>query len=206
MFTENWNVVPGEVATATKFSQLGANDDYLKDAIDAAIQPGAMMIWPAATPPDGWLLCDGSAVSRSTYADLYAVLGTSRGAGDGSTTFNLPDLRGRTIVMLDTSQSEFNALGKQYGAKNVTLTTAQMPVHSHGVNDPGHAHYITSILDNYGGGSSNNALASYPGANVRITDRWTDARATGIWLSNAGSGQAHSNVQPSGVENIIIKF
>lgn len=56
---------------------------------------GAWMGWFTATPPTGWLICDGSAVSRTTYADLFAVLGTTYGVGDGSTTFNLPDLRQR---------------------------------------------------------------------------------------------------------------
>jgi microcystin-dependent protein len=56
---------------------------------------GAAALWFTATPPTGWLICDGSAVSRTTYADLFAVLGTAYGVGDGTTTFNLPDLRGR---------------------------------------------------------------------------------------------------------------
>lgn len=57
--------------------------------------PGMLALWATATAPTGWLICDGSAVSRTTYADLFAVLSTAYGVGDGSTTFNLPDLRGR---------------------------------------------------------------------------------------------------------------
>lgn len=206
MFTPNWGVVPGEVATAAKISQLGANDDYLKDAVDSAIQPGMMAAWPGTTPPDGWLAADGSAVSRSTYADLFAVLGTSRGEGNGTTTFNLPNYKGRTLVGYDVGQTEFNAIGKQGGAKTHTLSANEMPAHSHGVNDPGHSHHISAILDNYGGGNNNNALTNYPGANVRIANRWVDASGTGIWLNNAGGGAAHNNLQPYGVELIIIKY
>lgn len=59
---------------------------------------GAMHMYGGATAPTGWLLCDGSAVARSTYADLFGVIGTLYGSGDGSSTFNVPDLRGRVPV------------------------------------------------------------------------------------------------------------
>lgn len=60
--------------------------------------PGIIEIWPGNTPPDGWLLCNGQAVSRTTYANLFSVLGTAYGQGDGSTTFNVPDVTGRVPV------------------------------------------------------------------------------------------------------------
>ena len=66
-------------------------DDLMLCPVDEA---GVIQMYAGTTPPDGWLLCDGSAVSRTTYAALFAVIGTTYGAGDGSTTFNLPDLRG----------------------------------------------------------------------------------------------------------------
>lgn len=72
--------------------------DIIKDAINASYcPPGSMMWWPKTTPPNGWLVRDGAAISRTTYANLYAILGTTYGAGNGSTTFNLPDDRGRFI-------------------------------------------------------------------------------------------------------------
>jgi microcystin-dependent protein len=76
----------------------------------------------------------GQAVSRTTYSGLFALLGTSYGAGDGTTTFNIPDYRGRTLVGHDASQTEFDVLGEAGGAKTHTLTTAEMPSHSHPTN------------------------------------------------------------------------
>jgi microcystin-dependent protein len=68
---------------------------HLADAIVARLQPpGSLMMWPASNPPTGWLERNGAAISRSEYAGLYAVIGTTFGPGDGATTFNLPDDRG----------------------------------------------------------------------------------------------------------------
>jgi len=83
--------------------------------------PGMMSAFAGTTAPSGWLICDGSAVSRATYAALFTVVGVTYGIGDGSTTFNIPNLKGRVPVGLDTGQTEFDALGKTGGAK----------VHSH---------------------------------------------------------------------------
>src|SRR5690606_11752046 len=91
--------------------------------------------------------CDGSAVSRTDYADLFEVIGTSYGVGDGSTTFNLPNLQGRVPVGLDTGQTEFNALGKTGGAKTHTLTIDQMPSHSH--TQAPHSHTVNNHSHSY---------------------------------------------------------
>jgi microcystin-dependent protein len=85
------------------------------------VQPAGMVTqYAGATAPAGWLLCDGSAVSRTTYAALFAALGTSYGAGNGSTTFNVPNLKGRVPVGLDSSQTEFDTRGESGGAKTHT--------------------------------------------------------------------------------------
>jgi microcystin-dependent protein len=82
----------------------------------AAIPPGAVTEYGGSSAPTGWLLCDGSAVSRSTYATLFSAIGTNYGAGDGSTTFNLPDLVGRIPVGLSASgPAAINTLGKNEG-------------------------------------------------------------------------------------------
>jgi microcystin-dependent protein len=80
-------------------------------------------MFAGSTAPTGWLLCDGTAVSRTTYSDLFAITSTTYGVGDGSTTFNLPNLKGRVPVGLDTSQTEFDVLGETGGAKTHTLTS-----------------------------------------------------------------------------------
>ena len=78
---------------------------------------GAVSAFAGSAAPTGWLLCDGSDVSRTTYSDLFAVVGTTYGAGDGSTTFGLPNLEGRVPVGLDAGQTEFDALAETGGSK-----------------------------------------------------------------------------------------
>lgn len=77
------------------------------------------------TPPSGWLLCDGAAVNRVTYSDLYAIIGTRYGVGDGSTTFNLPDLEGRTIVGQKGTDALFDAVAETGGVTSYTFAYKQ---------------------------------------------------------------------------------
>jgi microcystin-dependent protein len=94
----------------------------LRDVAPAGIvQPFA-----GSTTPEGWLLCDGSAVSRTAYAALFSAVGTTYGAGNGSTTFNLPNLKGKVPVGLDAAQAEFDTLGETAGAKAHELTDGEI--------------------------------------------------------------------------------
>lgn len=95
---------------------------------------GSVVAYAGATPPTTWLSCEGQAVSRTTYAALFKAIGVLWGAGDGTTTFNLPDLRGRTLVALDAGTARTpvaTAIAINGGASTVTLTAAQIPAHSH---------------------------------------------------------------------------
>ena len=97
------------------------------DKIDVASSvTGSVQLFAGSSAPNGWLICNGQAVSRTTYAALYAVIGTTYGAGDGSTTFNLPNLVNKTV-------RGSNSLGKTGGSDTATLTTANLPAHTHGV-------------------------------------------------------------------------
>lgn len=107
-----------------------------KAYVDAAMPIGAIVPYGGSAAPAGWLLCDGSAVSRTTYAALYAVLSTGYGAGNGTTTFNLPDLVGRIPVGLDSGDPDFNSRSDIGGAKTHTHAT---PAHSHVLSDNGAA-------------------------------------------------------------------
>ena len=115
------------------------------DKIDAYI-PGIIQLYAGSSVPSGWLICNGQAVSRTTYAALFAVIGTTYGAGDGSTTFNVPNLVNKTV-------RGSNSLGKTGGADTVTLSTANMPAHSHGVGTlatgsaGGHTHKFALTLN-----------------------------------------------------------
>lgn len=92
---------------------------------------GVCKVWLTGTPPTGYLLCDGAAVSRTTYSALFAVISTTFGVGDGSSTFNLPNMKGRVVCGYDSDQTEFDAIGETGGAKTHTLTSTEMPAHTH---------------------------------------------------------------------------
>lgn len=116
-------------------------------ALAAAGAPtGAIMDYGGSSAPSGWVLCNGSAISRTTFSALFAVIGTTYGAGDGSTTFNVPDLRGRVSVGLG-SHADVNALGDNDGSALADRRpkhkhTVNESNHTHSVNDPGHVHNI----------------------------------------------------------------
>lgn len=105
---------------------------WKKLVADAAGTPaGTINQFAGSSAPAGYLICDGSAVSRSTYADLFAVIGTTYGVGNGSTSFTLPDFRSRVPVGLSASDTDFSPLGKTGGGKNHNITGAQLPAHNH---------------------------------------------------------------------------
>lgn len=99
---------------------------------------GIIMPFAGTVTPENYLFCDGAAVSRTTYATLFGVIGTTFGAGDGSSTFNLPDLSGR--VPLGVSSTHL--LGSTGGSETVTLTESELPAHVHEVPQHGHADTI----------------------------------------------------------------
>lgn len=149
--------------------------------------------------PAGWLICNGQAVSRTTYAGLFAVVGTTYGVGNGTTTFNVPDFRGRVALGKDNmggtpanvvTNAAADTLGGSMGAETVTLIEAELPAHTHSYND--------RVVGNGTGGSDTGP------ANTNTTSLYTDI--TGRTTSSTGGGAAHNNMQPSIAMNIIIKF
>ncbi|MFR8269331.1 MAG: tail fiber protein, partial [Oscillospiraceae bacterium] len=110
------------------------SNTYTVTNIDST-SPGIIKINASSTVPGGYLPCDGRAISRTTYANLFKVIGTTYGAGDGSTTFNVPNLNGRVVV--GKSSSTFTALGQTGGEINSTLSTANLPAHTHTVTSKG---------------------------------------------------------------------
>jgi microcystin-dependent protein len=177
------------------------------------VPAGCVMPFAGTTPPDGWLLCYGQAVSRTGYSDLFAAIGTTYGAGDGSTTFNLPDLRGRVAAGKDdmggsaagrlTSPMSGATLGASGGEQSHSLSTAEIPAHNHGVNDPGHGHSAPGGRIVIGDASIlNQSWYSYAdGGNIAPG---TSANGSNISIQNAGGGGTHNNTQPTIVLNHII--
>jgi microcystin-dependent protein len=158
------------------------------------LPPGVIVSCAAPTAPTGWLFCYGQAVSRTSFGPLFSAIGTIYGAGDGSTTFNLPDLRGRVAAGKDdmggiaasrltnsgTGNPGVNGanLGATGGMDRHTLSTAQMPSHSHS--------YLTLTA----------------GAGVAGGSGFAGTNST---TGSAGSGEAHANVQPTLIVNFIIR-
>ena len=128
---------------------VSANQLARKAYVDAVLPVGIIQAYAGSTAPSAnWLFCQGQAVSRSTYAGLFGVVGTTYGVGDGSTTFNLPNLQGRIPVGRDTGQVEFDTLGEVGGAKTHTLVTGEIPAHVHDIQH-GHTGTIAvTVNDN----------------------------------------------------------
>ncbi|XAI96525.1 putative tail collar domain-containing protein [Microcystis phage Mae-JY35] len=180
---------------------------------------GIVADFMGTTIPDGWLLCYGQAISRTTYADLFAAVGTFYGAGDGSTTFNLPDFRGRVGAGQDDMGgsnsarlsgyygSVAQALGGTLGASNHVLTAAQMPAHRHqGNTDSAGTHSHTASFPASGSVSSGGApiLGPQTGTFSFSTDS-AGAHTHSFSTDFRGSDQAHPNAQPTIITLKIIK-
>lgn len=116
------------------------NHAVRKAYVDAFIPAGIITQFGGSVAPSGWLICDGSAISRTNaaYTRLFAAIGTTYGVGDGSTTFNVPNLKGRVPVGFDATQTEFDALAETGGAKTHTLVQSEMPAHTHTQNAHNH--------------------------------------------------------------------
>jgi microcystin-dependent protein len=141
---------------------------------------GSVTAYTAATAPSGWLLCDGSAVSRAVYSVLFSVIGTTFGAGDGTTTFNLPDMRGRMIAGLAVSggHTDVNAIAKTEGVSSVAY---RRPKHKHTTHDPGHGHYVVGSHSVGGGYPGINAgVVNQDGGAYITTGFGSDATTTGV--------------------------
>jgi len=106
------------------------------DNLAAMLPIGSIFLWPSAIVPNGFLSCNGGAVSRASLASLFSIIGTTYGAGDGSSTFNLPNTASRVVR---GSGAGF-PLATSAGADAITIAAVNLPNHSHSLTDPGHFH------------------------------------------------------------------
>lgn len=193
---------------------------------DIGLPIGTVIPFAGSTAPGGWVLCDGRAISRTDFAALYDVIGTTYGSGNGSTTFNVPDIRGRVVAGADnmggtaanrltsTGLGTTASRGAVGGTQTHTLTTAQMPQHNHGAG---------SLATGSSGSHSHEGYAGRDQGNYTGSNTWEEGGGTPNWriweipsagahthtitgsTANAGSGDAHPNVQPTIVLNYIIR-
>lgn len=208
-------IVDGSIGTS-ELADGSVSAAKLDAGLTSQNLPAGMIVpFASATlPASGWLFCLGQAVSRTTYSGLFSVISTTYGVGDGSTTFNLPDLQGR-IPVGKSADVEFDALGETGGVKGVTLSAAQSgttahghgattapngtgitfsdPGHGHGVSDPGHSHSINA--------TQNSDRSPTTGNN--FFNKWVDSGAarstngagTGISINSASTGASISDPQ-----------
>ena len=167
----------------------GTNWENIGGGIAETLPVGTILPFADDTIPSGYLLCDGSAISRTTYATLFSIIGTTYGVGDGSTTFNLPNLKGKVPVGLDSSDSDFDTLGETGGEKTHTLSVSELPSHNHGTT------YSYANVSGTGPKGSETKIST--GSTYYFNYRNS--------TDNRGDGQAHNNLQPYTVINYIIK-
>jgi len=205
---------PYEAIGATAYSVVSSA------VVDGAISPakistgfglvpsGTVVAFAGTSAPSGWLLCDGNAYAKSAYVSLFAAIGTTWG-GDG-TTFNVPDLRGRTAIGAGHGNGLTNhPLAEISGSENHTLSLNEMPSHSHSINDPGHSHPLHPL------GSAGTVAVQVNGPNQGISGggpgggSWsmtdTVSSTTNISVNNAGGGAAFNIMPPVASINYIIK-
>jgi microcystin-dependent protein len=180
--------------------------------------PGAIFPFPSQQPPDGWLLCNGQEVSRRDYADLFSAISITYGLGNGRTTFNLPDLRGRTVAGFElmgggdssgrltastTNGVNGSSMGAVGGLENHTLTPQES-----GLNQHTHTHDVSvSWGGDYEDGNSGN------GGNGQSSSRWPGSQFTLAWnysftsdAASDSSAQPHPNLPPLVFLNWVIKY
>lgn len=215
--THPFTDITGQIA-ASQIANGTITLAMLVTAVQQALNPvGVMDMWPTGSPPTGWLICNGQAVSRTTYAALFGVIGIVYGPGDGSTTFNLPNFKGRVPVGFDSAQTEFNALGKLFGEKTHLLTLAESPSHVHAAgslatgSSGSHGHTIGA--QNVASGSNPWGLPADGGVAGTAGNHANGTYPSGDHThpitgdtGSAGGGAAHNNIQPSIAVNIIIKY
>lgn len=216
-------------STATRISgEIAAALVYSPDAPSFAMVPvGGTIGWYGEsdpTPAGGveFMIPDGRAISRTDYATLFALIGTTHGAGNGTTTFNIPNEKGRTAVARDSAQTEFDTMGETGGAKTITLTASEIPSHTHAI-DHDHPSFtsgtssvpVNSTLvlasSNPSGGSHVNArgTSTSPVAGDALSgsthDHSVNVPAFTGSSGSAGGGGAHGNLQPYIVRNSALR-
>jgi microcystin-dependent protein len=186
--------------------------EYFNGTVWVSISPaGTIQMFGGVTAsvPNGWLVCDGSEISRTTYASLYVIIGDAFGEGDGATTFNLPDLRGRFVRGVDNGASNdpdapartISNLGGNSGDNVGSLQDDEFSSHNHGGGVHNHANNVSGSLTT-GAGTTNNKWTRGNSSNSSGSLSWNTELCSPIINNEGGSETRPKNVNV----NFIIKF
>lgn len=202
--------VKGDVHVSSKVCASAFYGDGANLTGIVAMPTGAVVPFGGSSAPTGFLLCYGQAVSRTTYATLFGIISTTYGTGDGSTTFNLPDLRGRVVAGQDdmggvsadrltgqTGGVDGDTLGGSGGTETHTLTEAELASHSHGA--------AKRFVGSDSGTNRNSLVAAQSDIDTAFQGYETSTGGGDLLIQNTGSDSAHNNVQPTFILNYIIK-
>lgn len=190
-------------ATQSKAGLMSPADKTKLDNISISSMPiGSGCDYYGQTAPEGFLFADGSAISRTEYSELFEIIGTLYGAGDGSTTFNLPDKRKRMSVMLESEDTAFNTLGKTGGSVNHILTKAELPDYTLYSQAHAHSGVVTSVSASKANTWDTNKTAS---SVTSVSSSKGNSASTTITVESGGSGEAINIMNPYLVCNYIIK-
>lgn len=195
--------------------QSDGDGSFSYASLGTSFLSGMVMPYAGSSAPTGFLLCGGQAVSRTTYSGLFAVVGTTYGVGDGSSTFNLPDLQGRVVAGKDdmsgasanrltdavTGGLNGDTLGDTGGTESHTLTSAQSGL-------VGHTHGVSASLEaTTGAGASTTGVdtgdSAFQGNNAANNTSMINVSISAV--ASADASEAHNNVQPTIILNYIIK-
>lgn len=176
------------------------------NVVNATIRPpvGSIIAHSSTTPPDGYLYCNGQTVSRTQYAKLFSVVGTKYGQGDGSTTFHVPDLRGRFLrgvsngsgVDPDAASRTAMNTGGATGDNVGSVQADAFQVHGHSVSDPGHSHVITADYVAEGTGVNRYVVEDGGPAIIGPVQIGTNSVATGLSVTTPSSGATSTETRP----------
>lgn len=181
-------------SAGTSTTQL-ATTAFVSTALSTVVPSGAMFQWPTVSAPSGFLLCDGTAKSRTIYADLFAVIGESFGAGDGSTTFNVPNFENRFPI----GAGDLYTTAATGGSKDAVVVS-----HDHTATDSGHAHDISaSALGGSGGSGEFLGTNGSPGGST-LSNRVQSSTAN-ITVASSGVSGTNANLPPYLSVYFIIK-
>jgi microcystin-dependent protein len=196
----NGNLTVKQDIRARSFYATG--NFYLDNYI--LVPAGTIVQSAAINTPDGWLACNGDLLNKIAYVDLFVAIGNTYGGLITDLSFNLPDMRGRVgIGAGQGADLTLRTMGEKSGVETHALNVGEMPAHNHGVTDPGHVH---GYINNTGDQSVNNILSNETAADQEDYSATTGVSTTGITINNAGSGNAHNNMQPFLVIRYLIKY